>query len=168
MMAAVKDANLLRTAYPALRYGWANCIHEDRANGVMGCAGGWVAGWLGGHGGRWVLGGHGGGWVLGGPMCVCVEFAVRASSSACLCWTNGWVCCIVHCAVLCTQRGGVAFTLSCPRCTCLPRPEGSVPSLALLLLLHPAAAGFLALISWACLSRLLSPPPCCPAARPQV
>lgn len=36
MMAAVRDANLLRSAYPALRYGWSNCIHEDRKNGVMG------------------------------------------------------------------------------------------------------------------------------------
>ena len=36
MMAAVGDANRLRASYPALRYGWANCIHEDRKNGVMG------------------------------------------------------------------------------------------------------------------------------------
>ena len=36
MMAAVRDANLLRAAYPALRHGWSNCIHEDRRNGVMG------------------------------------------------------------------------------------------------------------------------------------
>lgn len=36
MMGAVGDANKLRAAYPALRYGWSNCIHEDRANGVMG------------------------------------------------------------------------------------------------------------------------------------
>ena len=36
MMAAVRDANHLRMEYPALRYGWSNCIHEDRMNGVMG------------------------------------------------------------------------------------------------------------------------------------
>eukprot|EP00887_Chlorella_sp_A99_P003655 scaffold7.g3655.t1 len=36
MMAAVRDVNLLRAAYPALRYGWSNCIHEDRQHGVMG------------------------------------------------------------------------------------------------------------------------------------
>lgn len=36
MMASVRDANQLRMAYPALRNGWANCIHEDRINGVMG------------------------------------------------------------------------------------------------------------------------------------
>jgi hypothetical protein len=36
MMAAVADVNKLRQTYPALRYGWSNCIHEDRANGIMG------------------------------------------------------------------------------------------------------------------------------------
>lgn len=36
MMASVGDANKLRMTYPALRYGWSNCIHEDRINGVMG------------------------------------------------------------------------------------------------------------------------------------
>ncbi|KAI3423988.1 hypothetical protein D9Q98_009821 [Chlorella vulgaris] len=36
MMAAVGDANRLRQSRPVLRYGWSNCIHEDRQNGVMG------------------------------------------------------------------------------------------------------------------------------------
>jgi hypothetical protein len=36
MMAAVADVNKLRMSYPVLRYGWSNCIHEDRANGIMG------------------------------------------------------------------------------------------------------------------------------------
>jgi 1,4-alpha-glucan branching enzyme len=36
MMAAVWDVNLLRKKFPALRYGWSNCIHEDRMNGIMG------------------------------------------------------------------------------------------------------------------------------------
>jgi hypothetical protein len=36
MMAAVAAVNNLRMQYPALRYGWSNCIHEDRLNGVMG------------------------------------------------------------------------------------------------------------------------------------
>eukprot|EP00878_Enallax_costatus_P013457 GHUV01014072.1.p1 GENE.GHUV01014072.1~~GHUV01014072.1.p1 ORF type:complete len:359 (+),score=43.42 GHUV01014072.1:1072-2148(+) len=36
MMAAVRDVNLLRRKYPALRHGWSNCIHEDRMNGIMG------------------------------------------------------------------------------------------------------------------------------------
>jgi hypothetical protein len=36
MMAAVADVNKLRATYPVMRYGWSNCIHEDRANGIMG------------------------------------------------------------------------------------------------------------------------------------
>jgi hypothetical protein len=36
MMAAVADVNKLRVTYPVMRYGWSNCIHEDRANGIMG------------------------------------------------------------------------------------------------------------------------------------
>jgi hypothetical protein len=36
-MAAVRDANLLRAKHPALRFGWANTLHEDRPNG-----GGWA------------------------------------------------------------------------------------------------------------------------------
>lgn len=34
-MKAVGDANRLRAAHPALRYGWANSLHEDRPNGIM-------------------------------------------------------------------------------------------------------------------------------------
>lgn len=36
MMAAVADVNALRVSHPVMRYGWSNCIHEDRANGIMG------------------------------------------------------------------------------------------------------------------------------------
>lgn len=36
MLAAVSDANRLRSQYPVLRYGWSNSIHEDRGSGVMG------------------------------------------------------------------------------------------------------------------------------------
>ncbi|KAG2484155.1 hypothetical protein HYH03_017036 [Edaphochlamys debaryana] len=35
MMAAFAAANALRLQFPALRRGWANILHEDRANGVV-------------------------------------------------------------------------------------------------------------------------------------
>jgi 1,4-alpha-glucan branching enzyme len=36
MMAAVKELHALRRRHKALAVGWSNCIHEDRANGIMG------------------------------------------------------------------------------------------------------------------------------------
>lgn len=36
MMNCVRTLHMLRRKYPALRQGWANCIHEDRMNGIMG------------------------------------------------------------------------------------------------------------------------------------
>lgn len=70
MMALVRDANALRAAYPALRHGWPQVLHEDRPNGVMaferaaeGCArivaivNAGQGAWPGGDYGAWVGGG---------------------------------------------------------------------------------------------------------------
>lgn len=41
MMAAVRDANLLRHNHPAMRYGWPNTLHEVRSSCIGTVVGYW-------------------------------------------------------------------------------------------------------------------------------